>query len=90
MAEAYMEYVINERKIFPTHFRRPTPQKRHDRGFENFGYVLLALPAGNLPSSLAILLKASGVNMSGRPITARRNNEITSHTVEWTRTGQSS
>jgi hypothetical protein len=60
------------------------------RGFENFGYVLLALPAGNLPSSLAILLKASGINMSGRPITARRNNEITSHTVEWTRTGQSS
>ena len=71
MAETYLEYVINGQKIFPTQFRkyarqRLTPQKRHHRDFENVGYVLLALPAGSFSSLLTMLLKASGVNMSGR------------------------
>lgn len=87
------EYVINGQKYFPRSFgnmrglRRPTPQKRHNRGFENLGYVLLALSAASL---LAMLLKASGVSMKWTPITARRDDEITSRTVEWTRAGQSS
>jgi hypothetical protein len=92
MAEAYLG-VCQWSEIFPHAVSEicaacgGRPRKSDNRSFENFGYVLLALSAASL---LAMLLKASGVSMKWTPITARRDDEVTSRTVEWTRAGQSS